>query len=83
MITSYASVDIAVKATNDGATDFIPKPFTPQELKSSIEQITKQQYLKRITHQLDEEGKKIRYQFLSVRITSYNVCYTKLLRCGS
>ncbi len=66
MITSYASVDIAVKATNDGATDFIPKPFTPQELKSSIEQITKQQYLKRITHQLDEEGKKIRYQFLSV-----------------
>jgi two-component system, sensor histidine kinase and response regulator len=66
MITSYASVDIAVKATNDGATDFIPKPFTPQELKSSIEQITKQQYLKRITHRLDEEGKKIRYQFLSV-----------------
>jgi len=66
MITSYASVDIAVKATNDGATDFIPKPFTPQELKSSIEQITKQQYLRRITHKLDEEGKKIRYQFLSV-----------------
>lgn len=66
MITSYASVDIAVKATNDGATDFIPKPFTPQELKSSIEHITKQQYLKRITHKLDEEGKKIRYQFLSV-----------------
>ena len=66
MITSYASVDIAVKATSDGATDFIPKPFTPQELKSSIEQITKQQYLKRITHKLDEEGKKIRYQFLSV-----------------
>ena len=66
MITSYASVDIAVKATTDGATDFIPKPFTPQELKSSIEQITKQQYLKRITHRLDEEGKKVRYQFLSV-----------------
>ena len=66
MITSYASVDIAVKATTDGATDFIPKPFTPQELKSSIEQITKQQYLRRITHKLDEEGKKIRYQFLSV-----------------
>jgi two-component system, sensor histidine kinase and response regulator len=66
MITSYASVDIAVKATSDGATDFIPKPFTPQELKSSIEQITKQQYLRRITHRLDEEGKKIRYQFLSV-----------------
>lgn len=66
MITSYASLDVAVRATRDGAIDFIPKPFTPQELKSSIENITKQQYLKRITHKMKQEGKKIRYQFLSV-----------------
>ena len=66
MITSYASLDVAIRATRDGAIDFIPKPFTPQELKSSIENITKQQYLKRITHRLKEEGKKVRYQFLSV-----------------
>ncbi|HKK43780.1 MAG TPA: ATP-binding protein [Bacteroidales bacterium] len=66
MITSYASLDVAVRATRDGAIDFIPKPFTPQELKSSIENITKQLYLKRITHRMKQEGKKIRYQFLSV-----------------
>lgn len=66
MITSYASLDIAIRATRDGATDFIPKPFTPQELKSSIENITKQLYLRRITHRLKQEGKKVRYQFLSV-----------------
>lgn len=66
MITSYASIDVAVKAHNDGAIDFIPKPFTPQELKASIEQITKQQYLRRITHKLKVEGKKVRFQFLSV-----------------
>ncbi len=66
MITSYASLDVAVRATRDGATDFIPKPFSPRELKSSIENITKQQYLKRITREMNEEGKKIRYQFLSV-----------------
>jgi len=66
MITSYASLDVAIRATRDGATDFIPKPFTPQELKSSIENISKQQYLKRITHKMNTEGKKIRYQFLSV-----------------
>jgi signal transduction histidine kinase len=66
MITSYASLDVAVRATRDGATDFIPKPFTPQELKSSIENISKQLYLKRITHDMNQEGKKIRYQFLSV-----------------
>ena len=66
MITSYASLDVAIRATRDGATDFIPKPFTPQELKSSIENITKQLYLRRITHKLKQDGKKIRYQFLSV-----------------
>jgi two-component system sensor histidine kinase/response regulator len=66
MITSYASIDVAVRAHNDGAIDFIPKPFTPQELKTSIEQITKQLYLRRITHQLKVEGRKVRFKFLSV-----------------
>lgn len=66
MITSYASLEIAVKATNDGAYDFIPKPFTPQELKSSMDNIVKQLYLKRITREMNKEGKRIRYQFLSV-----------------
>jgi signal transduction histidine kinase len=66
MITSYASLDMAIKAHSDGAIDFIPKPFTPQELKTSVEQITKQQYLRRITHQLKVEGRKVRFKFLSV-----------------
>lgn len=66
MITSYASLELAVKATRDGAYDFIPKPFTPQELRSSLETITKKIYLKRMTEQLKDEGKQIRFQFLSV-----------------
>lgn len=66
MITSYASLEIAAKATGDGAWDFIPKPFTPTELKSSIDLITKQYFLKKITSTMKEEGKKIRFQFLSV-----------------
>lgn len=66
MITSYASLDLAVKATNNGAYDFIPKPFTPQELKSSLENITKQLYLKRMVREMKHEGKQVRFQFLSV-----------------
>lgn len=66
MITSYASLEIAVKATDDGAYDFIPKPFTPQELKASIDNITKQMFLRRITRKMKNEGKKIRYQFISI-----------------
>jgi two-component system, sensor histidine kinase and response regulator len=66
MITSYASLELAVKATHDGAIDFIPKPFTPQELKSSLENITKQIFLKRMARQMKNEGKQVRFQFLSV-----------------
>lgn len=66
MITSYASLDLAVKATTDGAIDFIPKPFTPQELRASLENITKQLYLKRMTSTLNSTGKQIRFRFLSV-----------------
>ncbi|GAB1403926.1 hypothetical protein MASR1M74_11040 [Lentimicrobium sp.] len=66
MITSYASLELAVKATRNGAYDFIPKPFTPQELRGSIENITKQLFLKRMTQKMNKEGKQIRFQFLSV-----------------
>ena len=48
MITSYASLELAVRATTNGAYNFVPKPFTPQELKSAIENITKHLFLKRI-----------------------------------
>ncbi len=34
MITGYASIETAVEATKLGAFQFVPKPFTPDELKS-------------------------------------------------
>lgn len=66
MITSYASLDLAVKATKQGAYDFLPKPFTPKEIRASIETITKQLFLRRMTRKLNIEGRQIRFQFLSV-----------------
>jgi len=66
MITSYASLELAINATNNGAYNFVPKPFTPQELKTSVENITKNLFLKRMTKRMREEGKQVRFQFLSV-----------------
>ncbi|MCD4773208.1 MAG: response regulator [Bacteroidales bacterium] len=66
MITSYASLELAVKATGNGAFNFVPKPFTPQELKSSMESITKHLFLKRMTSKMKEESKQLKFQFLSV-----------------
>ncbi len=66
MITSYASLELAVKATNIGAYDFVPKPFTSLELKSSIENVAKHFFLRRMTRNLHKEGKRVRFQFLTV-----------------
>ncbi|MBW1895444.1 MAG: response regulator [Deltaproteobacteria bacterium] len=37
MITGYPSIDTAVEATRLGALDYIPKPFTPQELREKVD----------------------------------------------
>lgn len=66
MITSYASLELAIKATQKGAYNFVPKPFTPEELRAAMENITKKLYLQRMTQNLHKEGKQIRFQFLSV-----------------
>jgi len=36
MMTAYASTDTAMKAIRLGALDYIPKPFTPGELRSMV-----------------------------------------------
>lgn len=66
MITSYASIDLAVKATTQGAFNFVPKPFDQDELKSAVENITKHLFLKRMTKKMTDEGKEVRFKFLSV-----------------
>jgi DNA-binding response OmpR family regulator len=36
MMTAYASTDTAMKAIRLGALDYVPKPFTPDELRISV-----------------------------------------------
>lgn len=36
VITAYASIDTAVEAMRRGATDYIPKPFTPAQVKLAV-----------------------------------------------
>ena len=65
MITSFASLDLAVRATRNGAYNFIPKPFTPNELRAAINDLSKHLFLKKITKQMQESGKEVRFQFLT------------------
>ncbi len=47
MITGYATVKNAVQALKIGAFDFIPKPFTPEELRSAVTRALERSRLKK------------------------------------
>ncbi|MCG2757179.1 MAG: sigma-54 dependent transcriptional regulator, partial [Desulfobacteraceae bacterium] len=58
MISAYASAETAVEAMNEGAYDYVPKPFDNEELKQTIKNALD---LKTIEHEkevLDSELKK-------------------------
>jgi two-component system sensor histidine kinase/response regulator len=66
MMTAYASLEVAVSATKNGAFDFLAKPFSPDELKAVVRKAASNLMLKRHAKQLAEEKKQVRFQFLSV-----------------
>jgi two-component system, sensor histidine kinase and response regulator len=66
IITAYASIENAVRATKRGAYDMLPKPFTPAELKSTIEKVTNHLLMARRARELMAEKRKVRFQFISV-----------------
>ncbi|HOK10551.1 MAG TPA: ATP-binding protein [Candidatus Hydrogenedens sp.] len=66
IITAYASIETAVKATKHGAYDFLPKPFTPTDLKSTIHKVVKQLIIERKARELEEEKKRMRFEFISL-----------------
>ena len=39
VITAYASIDTAVEAMRRGAIDYIPKPFTPAQVKLAVQKV--------------------------------------------
>jgi two-component system response regulator PilR (NtrC family) len=58
MISAYATTEAAVEAMNEGAYDFVPKPFDNEELKQTIKNALA---LKTIEHEkqiLDDELKR-------------------------
>jgi signal transduction histidine kinase len=66
MITAYASIETAVSATKRGAYDFLAKPFTPDELKSTIRKAAARLILAKQARKLAEEKQQVRFEFIRV-----------------
>ncbi len=58
MISAYASTETAVEAMNDGAYDYLPKPFDINELKGTIANALKLKTLEREKQSLNGEVKR-------------------------
>lgn len=66
MVTAFASLETAVKATKLGAFDFLSKPFSPDEIRYVAKKAVSQIVLSRRARSLQEDKKRIRFEFLSV-----------------
>lgn len=54
VITAYASIDTAVEAMRRGATDYIPKPFTPAQVNLAVQKVAEIRSLERRVADLQE-----------------------------
>jgi DNA-binding NtrC family response regulator len=55
VITGYASIQSAVDLMKNGAFDYLPKPFTPEELRNVVAEALEQQTIARQNRQLKME----------------------------
>jgi signal transduction histidine kinase len=66
MITAYASIETAVTATKRGAYDFLPKPFTPADLKHTVRKAAARIIIARRARELEAANKRVRFDFIRV-----------------
>jgi NtrC-family two-component system response regulator AlgB len=55
VITAYASIDTAVEAMRRGATDYIPKPFTPAQVRLAVHKVFEMRTLEQRVASLQED----------------------------
>jgi len=66
VITGYATVESAVEAMKKGAYDFLPKPFSPEELRIIIRRGLERKKLIQETEALRREKKLIEENFITM-----------------
>jgi two-component system, NtrC family, response regulator AlgB len=58
VITAYASIESSVEAMRRGASDYIPKPFTPDQVRIALEKAARVHLLEQRVINLQEELKR-------------------------
>jgi NtrC-family two-component system response regulator AlgB len=77
VITAYASIDTAVEAIKRGATDYIPKPFTPAQLQLVISKVSQVRSLEQKVNSLQES---LRLSDIEMRLESGCVAMQRAIK---
>jgi two-component system, NtrC family, response regulator AlgB len=54
VITAYASIDTAMEAVRRGARDYVPKPFTPAQIRAVVERLRERRQLRARVETLED-----------------------------
>jgi two-component system, NtrC family, response regulator AlgB len=57
VVTAYATIETAVEAMRRGAFDYLPKPFTPDQLRAVLDRIA---HLRRLQSQVEQLEEQVR-----------------------
>ncbi len=59
VVTAYATIDTAVEAMRRGAFDYLPKPFTPDQLRLVLDRIARVRQLESRVEQLEDQVRSV------------------------
>jgi len=76
MFTAYANISTAVEAMRRGAFDFIPKPFTPEQVRQVLDKIGRTSRLEKRVAQLESQ---LTEESPSIDLTSAEVAMQRTL----
>ena len=86
VMTAYATIDTAVEAIKRGAADYLPKPFTPPQIRHVVDQCVKQRDLMRrlfdLEGRLQEATPEIDLETESPKVRSVLEMAAKACRFG-
>ena len=59
VVTAYATIETAVEAMRRGAFDYLPKPFTPDQLRAVLDRIARMRRLESHVEELEEQLRSV------------------------
>jgi NtrC-family two-component system response regulator AlgB len=67
VITAHATIETAVEAIRRGAIDYLPKPFTPAQVRTSLERAAR---FRRLTNRVEDLADRVRAEVPEAELTS-------------